>query len=357
MKFPWQSETRAESYSDQVVAAIINKAGNGQSANAQTTAAVEISAGLWARAFASAEVMPDSARVDALTPAVLEMIGRQLILCGEVVFVIDVDAFGLRLTAAQTWNITGSSDPDTWMYECTLAGPSSSVTRKNVPAAQTIHARYSTRPLEPWKGIGPLQSASGTCQLMANLEAGLANEAGTPTGYVIPVPDNAEAEVLTAELTALKGALTLAPSMRAGWGEGQQGAPRTEYDPMRLGPNPPAPLVSLRSETAYAVLAACGVPTSMLRQSDGTGLREGWREFLHGSVQPIAKVISVELADKLVIPGLSLNFDALMASDLQGRARALQSMTGAGASLDSAAEAAGLPSLIAAPPAPNPQAT
>ena len=35
------------------------------------------------------------------------------------------------------------------------------------------------------------------------------------------------------------------------------------------------------------ILAACGVPPEMLRQSDGTGRREAWRQFLFGSVAPV----------------------------------------------------------------------
>ena len=205
-----------------------------------------------------------------------------------------------------------------------------------------VHVKYATDTDTPWKGIGPVDSASETGRLLANVEAGLSNETGTSTGYVIPVPEGSSTDALTTDLRGLKGKLTLAPSLRAGWGEGQQGAPRSEYDPMRLGASPPVSLVSLRSETAYSVLAACGVPPAMLMKSDGTGLRESWRQFLHASVQPVAKVVAVELATKLDSPDLKLTFDALMASDLSGRARAFQSMVGGGMDLNRAAGLSGL---------------
>ncbi len=72
------------------------------------------------------------------------------------------------------------------------------------------------------------------------------------------------------------------------------------------------------------------------------GQRESWRRFLHGSVQPLGDLLAVELADKLDAPGLRLTFDRLFASDLSGRARAFQCLTGGGMDAERAAAAAGL---------------
>ena len=73
----------------------------------------------------------------------------------------------------------------------------------------------------------------------------------------------------------------------------------------------------------------------------GTGgasaLREAWRQFLHGSVAPVARQVQYELRSKLDSPDLSLNFDSLFASDLSGRARAFQSMVGGGMDIAKAA--------------------
>ena len=54
--------------------------------------------------------------------------------------------------------------------------------------------------------------------------------------------------------------------------------------------------------------------------------REAWRQFLHGSVEPLSKTVSAELTAKLD-SDIRLDFHNLSASDLQGRARAYQSMT------------------------------
>ena len=90
------------------------------------------------------------------------------------------------------------------------------------------------------------------------------------------------------------------------------------------------------------MLAACGVPPEMLRQSDGTGRREAWRQFLFGSVQPMALSVAAELADKLDVPDLAFNHDAMSASDISGRARAFQSMVKGGLDISKAASLSGL---------------
>ena len=63
---------------------------------------------------------------------------------------------------------------------------------------------------------------------------------------------------------------------------------------------------------------------------------------LHGAVQPLAELLSVELSAKLDAPGLRLSFDRLFASDLSGRARAFQSMVNGGLDVAKAAALAGL---------------
>ena len=56
----------------------------------------------------------------------------------------------------------------------------------------------------------------------------------------------------------------------------------------------------------------------------------------------MALVVAAELRVKLDSPGLSLDFSALFASDLSGRARAFGSLVKAGMPLQEAAALAGL---------------
>ena len=100
------------------------------------------------------------------------------------------------------------------------------------------------------------------------------------------------------------------------------------------------------------ILAACGVPPEMLRQSDGTGRREAWRQFLHASIAPVALGVAADLADKLDIPGLALNHERMMASDIAGKARAVQSLVKGGMDVAKAAALAGLMEPDETQPAP-----
>ena len=63
--------------------------------------------------------------------------------------------------------------------------------------------------------------------------------------------------------------------------------------------------------------------------SDGTAQRESWRRFLHGSVQPLARLIEVELQAKLETD-VKLTFEALFASDISAKSRAYATLTKAG---------------------------
>ena len=187
-------------------------------------------------------------------------------------------------------------------------------------------------------------------RLAGNVTHSLADEAGGPTGHVLPVPQGPESEGdadpladLRADIAALRGRTALVETAAGGWGEGAAAAPAHDWRTARIGAAPGAPLVGLHDSSARAVLAACGVPSALFDAgTDASGRREAWRQFLHGSLQPLAALVAEELAGKLEAPGLTLGFDRLMASDLQGRARAFQSLTGGGLAAERAAALAGL---------------
>ena len=60
------------------------------------------------------------------------------------------------------------------------------------------------------------------------------------------------------------------------------------------------------------------------------------------SLRPVGEAVAAELADRLDRPGLALDFSALFASDITGRARAFASMVQAGMEIDKAAALSGL---------------
>ena len=116
MRWPWskQVETRA-SYSDAVVAAILSQAsGTAAAGDPGAIAALETSAGLYSRAFASATVKPDNFRTAPITPALLALIARNLIRRGESLHLIEVEGGAIRLSPVGTWDISGGDDPRSW---------------------------------------------------------------------------------------------------------------------------------------------------------------------------------------------------------------------------------------------------
>ena len=92
------------------------------------TAALEACAGTVGRGFAASEVSGPDTLTQALTPSIMEMIGRSLIRTGELVLLVDTQAGKLRLIPAETHDVEGGPFPDEWEYRLTLGGPSRTVT-------------------------------------------------------------------------------------------------------------------------------------------------------------------------------------------------------------------------------------
>ena len=87
-------------------------------------------------------------------------------------------------------------------------------------------------------------------------------------------------------------------------------------------------------------------PAGAQRRYSRRGRRRGQARVLAPvpawSLQALGDLLAGELPAKLEVPGLRIGFDRLFASDLQGRARAFQSLTGGGMEADRAATLAGL---------------
>ena len=323
-----RKETRA-SYTDLRIADA-TAAVQGDGVDAAAIAAVQAAAGQWARAFAVATVVPETPVTRALTASVLHDLGRSLVLYGEACWLIDVADSRLQLHRASDWDIFGVRK---WTYRLTISGPSGTLVRR-VPADSVLHPRINQDPATPYQGQSPVKLAGLTSGLAAHLEKSLRNEAKSNTGYVIPAPTDgmgeSELTELRGDVTTLKGRTALVPGMQRAWGDSGVGPGTSNWKVQRIGIDPPESLVTLRSDAGLAVLAACGVPAELYQgKADGTARREAWRVFLHGTIQGAADVVSAELSEKLETP-VTLNFDRLFASDVQGRARAFASLIGTG---------------------------
>lgn len=333
-------EERADDYTAALVAQIVERSEGEQATyRAEATGALESAAGLWGRSFATAEIETPSEGVRAaLTPDLLMLIGRALIRRGELVLLIDVDANGLRLSPVATHNVTGSHGE--WMYDVTVAGPSSTVTR-SIAADGVVHLRYAVSESTPWRGLSPLQVATLAGKLSANLAGQLVDEASGPRGNVLPIPIDGEdpsVAKLRADIRRLGGKVALVEG--GDWDVAGKGR-ATDWMPRRLGAAPPPSVIDLLRAAREDILGACGVHPALVSQTQGTTAREAYRQFLHSSVAPIGKVVSHELTAKLDVD-VRLEWSELRAGDIAGRARAFASLVKSGMELDKAAALTGL---------------
>ena len=333
-------ETRDDSYSDTLVAALVARAQGRSLALPTATAALEACSGTIGRGFASAELTGPDSITSALPPSTMEMVGRSLVRVGEIVFLIDSSSGSLRLLPAQTHDVGGGPMPDSWEYRLTLGGPSETITHE-VPAASVLHFRYGCDPSTPWRGNGPIQVAALAGQLSAETARALAEESSGPVGRLLGVPvDGQDSTVagLKSDITSAKGRVAL---LETGDWNAPGGDTKVDLDTSRFGPEPPASLVQLVSVASQEVYAACGLNAALWGGGDAASTREAWRLALFGVLSPLGRLVEAELRDKLD-DEVSLSWQELRASDLSGRARAFQSMVGGGMAVDQAVSVAGL---------------
>ena len=336
MKIPFlnRPETRA-GYTDAIVEALLKQATGSTTASVSSLGVTEAAAGLWGRSFASATVTPAGPATTALTPAVLESIGRRLLVFGEAVFEIMVEDGAVSLVEASSWEI---EDRGAWVYKAHFATPEGTFSR-TLTADRVLHPRIGVSSKRPWQGESPIPSS--TAKLAAVLETKLTQEVGGPVGNVLPLPHKGSVTQLQEDIDKLAGKTVLVESTAGGYGD-KEAAPRMDWQTRRIGADPPEAMIGLRKDVQASILAACGCPGSLIERSDGTLAREEMRRFLHSSISPAARIVAGEMAVKLDTPGLAFDFSALFASDLSGRARAFQSMVGGGMDVAKAAAQAGL---------------
>ena len=339
--FGHQLETRESAYSDAVIAALVSRAEGKSLALPSATAALEAASGTVGRGFAAAEVDGPTFITRALTPSIMEIVGRSLIRIGEVVFLIDTMGGELKLLPTEAHDIEGGPDPSTWTYRLTLNGPSRTFTHDDVPAQSVLHFRYAVDPARPWAGRGPIQVAALAGRLSAETVKALGDEASGPTGRLLGIPvDGQDATVkgLQADILNAKGRTALVET--GDWNSAGSDN-KVDLDSKRFGAEPPASLVQLVTIASQEVYSACGLNQALWGGSQAAAVREAWRLCLFGVLSPLGRLVEAELQDKFE-DSVTLSWQELRASDLSGRARAFQSMVGGGMEVERAAGLAGL---------------
>ena len=224
MTWPWsrRTEQRAGSVTDSVIAELQRRAAGGSSGDPSLCAAVQSAAGIWGRSFAAAAVSPASGTAAAVTPAILHMIGRDLVLQGQSVMQFGVMPGGPMLRRPAEYDLTGSPDPATWAYRLRYIGPSRDSTaawhRGRRRAYQAERGRTGAALwCVAYPGRGGHRGRAGGAGTGAPAGSG-----GRQTGYVIPsasrprvcrMPNHSRA--LKSDLSKLAGGTRIVPSAGA----------------------------------------------------------------------------------------------------------------------------------------------
>ena len=354
LQWPFSLEKRDDSYTDTLIALIQQRANNGPTPTSAATGALEAASGLVSRAFMTAEVSGSSEVQRVLTPECLGIVGRALIRHGQIVFMIRTSRGSLELLPAQTHDVTGKPERDEWEYRLTIGGPSETDTFENVPYSSEIHAKYAVDAAHPWRGLSPLDIAGLAGRLSAETMAALADESSMPRGAFLLLPvdgEDATVAAMQADIKRSKGAIL---TVEGGDFDNPGDKRMADYAVKRFGAMPPDALVKLAEIATAEVLAACGVNPALVSDTQGTAMREGYRQFLFGLVSPLGRMFAAELSEKLD-DEITLDWTELRASDITGRARAFSTFRQGGMDLTSAADQAGLDSKgIKEEPKPEP---
>ena len=329
MRWPWQAAAEARSapdatgnFTSRALAAAAMAASDGRDPR---TAAVETCAGLFGRCLAAATIDPAGGPAEAMTADFLAWAGRRLVTHGEALFAIAVEGGAVRLLPAASHDVSGRDpDPATWRYRLDLPAPGGTTSR-SVEAAGTIHLRWHTAVAEPWRGVGPLEGARVSADLHEKAVRSLRDEAGRASGGLLPIPmDRLDLDqyrdlrdAYRTELENYRAKNAMVP------GVGTPESPLKDvWQVRRYGPEPDQWQVAMANDSAASILSCCGISPALFAESgDGSGQREAWRRFWIASVAPLGATIERELQTKLD-PGATVTFDALRASDEDGRSRA-----------------------------------
>ena len=330
-------------YTERLIAHSLAVAQGTFTPDAAQTAAVEFAAGLIGRALAVADVSPELAG-NLLTPARMMDIGRALILRGNYVASITIERGLFRLRTARQWQIIrGGVDESSWIYELELAAPSGALTKRQ-KSVGVLHIRINTDSREPWLGTSPLLSAGISSELLARVESKTSDEMRAQVGSLLPVPEGMTPENRThlqTDLEQAKGDTLLVETQANAHGLGRQSAPQLEWQPKRLGALIPESHIALRSDVARDVCAALGIPAGLYGGSDGGSAREGYRQLLASTLEPLAAIIGAQFREKVGYP-VALNFRKLAAADISARARAYGTLVASGVDKEDAAQVSGL---------------
>ena len=211
-----------------------------------------------------------------------------------------------------------------WTYNATLYGPTDS-RHEWVPAVSMLHCRYSAsmprgRGLVSRPGHGRRARVRQSRRSIDSSREKRAHRTGAclecrSRRRLTKTATCARWMRSGATLYKAKGGTLITEYSGNSDPEAQSGQRGSRIEHLRFG-MPGEMVDALRTATGRDVLAACGVPpTLMVPNSDGTAQREAYRRFLHTALRPMARLMESELRMKLDAPDLRLDMGDLHAAD------------------------------------------
>ena len=306
----------------------------GTGTGVRKTAVATACATIWQRAFESAVAVGAESYV---TPVHLGLIARMLIERGEIVFEVRTDGREPVLRVASSHTVLETEDGEP-AYRLTIPGPSRSLRTVELTGDRVCHCTWSTTAQEPWRGVGPWESAALTSDAYERLQDHIRQQASMSFGQLVSLPVSTDKLPAAREqLAENRGRLSLMTTTER--------ASAGDLQPWSFGPEPHPSIVALELQLAREICAAAGVPAQLVSLggggNSGSERREAWRAFLSGSVAALGRRVSGELTMKLGTD-IKLDWRELKSTDISSRARAMKALLEAGLSLQQSLELTGL---------------
>ena len=315
-------------YTQQVVSQLDRTFLDGKMPTGEGLAAVQFAAGLVGRCFSLAKV--EGVELDQRTR---EMIGRQLVLCGELVLLDIADQW---ITISR-FDVKGDSPlPSNWKYQLDVAAPDS-VEKFYRTGEQILHFRVNCDPNRSWRGRPLWKNAKQTLETAIATEYAVSESAKMHSLAFVNLLGGNKGLKQTGVGEAIKSAIDKSQKIFVY----QTGKTDTKSAIDRIDPKIDLGLMAARDKSRLDLLASIGIPISLFESSDGASQRESFRQLANLSLEPLASIISAEFQQKR---GLEITFDfsELHSMDVQGKARAVANLVKAGETIDDALSQAGL---------------
>ena len=306
MRLPFQKRDASDA-SDALTTALLAVA-SGTDGNPRRTALVRSCAGLVSRSLS--RCVPTPAH-NAVMPELLAALGYELVVTGEAVRLID---------GALLWEVEdlerGSRPDGTLMYRLRRKRPGQ--------LQQSQKETHSAAAVIDVRNPAAVDRTSPSFAALAAVEKLIEADARAPHGQLMLGGAGAASPLGSKAAVRLVAAVGRTLRERPGELVPIPGAHTAPGNPVqRVGLDPTAELVQLRTALETSCASALGVPPALVVGSVGGGAqREAHRYFTRSTVDPLARLIEAQL--RKLVPGLTLNTAPVGGKDVVAMARALK---------------------------------